>query len=665
STRLLTLTGPGGVGKTRLALAVAEQLRDDFSGGVVFVDLAPLRDPEAVISAIAAALGVREGAGRSVLQNLRDALAARRALLVLDNFEHVLEAAPLVGDLLGAAPHVKIVATSRQRLQLLAEREYPVLPMAVPDPGYLPPLAQLAELDAVRLFVARAQSLQPEFALTEGNATAVVAICHRLDGLPLAIELAAARIKILPPHALLARLEQRLPLLTGGARDLPARQRTLRDAIAWSYDLLSHHERRLFLRLGVFAGGWTLEAAEAVARPDEGSDVLAGLASLIDKSLVRLDEVLPEPRYRMLETVREFALECLAASGDETATRQAHAERFLHAIQQLGSALVLGKAGAFRSVSADRDNLRQALSWLLSQRDPQALRLAVSLGDFWWFSGDFSEGSRVLAQALAQVDAETPAAVHSAALAYAGGLAMMQGELTGLDERAGEALTLAEEAKDVLGIARAAFVLGYAALLRGDAARAVALQQRAVALLRAIGDETWLPWVLLVLGEALSRQGDLPRAEQVMEESRALFQRLGSEWGEGHALHRLATLAGNRDDFGRAAELYQRSHVLRHASDDRWGFIDTLIGLADIAARTGQLEEAARLVGAAQEFSEELGYAGVGTTQTQLDRSLKIIRGGLAPEIQARALAAGRRLSSQDAIREASAVADAAMAPPP
>ena len=665
NTRLLTLTGPGGVGKTRLALAAGERLRDDFAGEIDFVDLAPLSDADAVIPAVATALGVRETGGRTMLQTLRDALALRRALIVLDNVEHVLGAAPQIGELLSAAPQVTILATSRERLHLQAEREFPVSPMTLPDPDHLPPLAQLADVDAVRLFVARAQSVQPTFALGDENAAAVAAICHRLDGLPLAIELAAARIRILPPQALLKRLEQRLPVLTGGARDLPARQRTLRDTIAWSYDLLPSTERRLFSRLGVFAGGWSLEAAEVVAGPGGDADILTGMTSLVEKSLVRSEHGVAEPRFRMLETVREFALERLVDSGEEEAARQAHAEWFLGVMQRLGSALVLGRASAFRTVAADRDNLRVAISWLSSRRDPKAIQLAASLGEHWWFSSEFSEGRRVFAQVLGQVDAETPAAVHSAALAYAGGLAMMQGDLTETDARVGEALAIAESAGDSLGIARAAFVLGYAALLRGDAAQAIALEERASALLRAMGDEVWLPWVLLVLGEALSRRDDLQRAEATMEEARDLFARWGSEWGEGHALYRMAVLAGNRGDIAQAADLYRRSLVLRHAADDRWGFVDALVGLADIAARLGEHEAAARLIGSAQASSEALGYSGVGTTRAQLEHAQTAIRDALSPEDAARAIAAGRSHSPDDAIRDASAVLDAAQAASP
>src|SRR5215213_3791689 len=327
---LLTLTGPGGTGKTRLALQAAAELLEDFADGVFFVPLAPLTASDLVPSAIASALGLRDEGERPLPDRLRDFLTDKQLLLLLDNVEHVSDAASLVADLLAAAPGLEVLATSRAPLRVRAEWEYPVAPLGLPPRQIPPPPEQLSEYEAVRLFVERARAVQPEFALDDANAPAVAEICHRLDGLPLAIELAAARVRLLSPQAMQARLEKRLPLVTGGARDAPTRQRTLRDTIAWSYDLLDEEDQILFRRLAVFAGGCTLGAAEAVGNQDGTLDAFAGLERLCEHSLVRQDEGPGgEPRFVMLETVREFGLERLAESGEEEAIRKGHAAQFM------------------------------------------------------------------------------------------------------------------------------------------------------------------------------------------------------------------------------------------------------------------------------------------------------------------------------------------------
>ncbi|HEY3228469.1 MAG TPA: helix-turn-helix domain-containing protein, partial [Roseiflexaceae bacterium] len=331
--RLVTLTGPGGIGKTRLSLQVAAELVEEFADGVYFVDLAPIRDPQLVSTAIAETLGVREVGNQPLLATLKDQLRDKRMLLLLDNFEHLLDAAPLVAELLASAAQLKVLATSREVLHLRGEQEVAVPPLAVPDPAHLPALDQLSQYAAVALFIQRVQASQPSFQVTNANAPAVAEICARLDGLPLAIELAAARVKLFPPEALLARLSSRLALLTGGARDLPARQQTLRHTIAWSYDLLNDDEQTLFRRLGVFVGGCTLEAVEAVTTLNvptfQRSNVLDGLAALVDKSLLRQSADGDEPRLIMLETIREYALEQLELSDEAAAIRRQHAAYYL------------------------------------------------------------------------------------------------------------------------------------------------------------------------------------------------------------------------------------------------------------------------------------------------------------------------------------------------
>ena len=413
-TRLLTLTGPGGTGKTRLALAVAGDVF--MPDGAIFVDLAAIVDPAHVPGAIAVAVGLRESPSQALFERLTEHLSPLDCLLLLDNLEQLLpEAARQVASLLRSCPRLKILATSRAALHVSGEREYPVPPLTLPDPHHLPAADVLGEVDSIRLFVERAQAVRPAFALTAANAAAVSGICACLDGLPLAIELAAARVKTLPPEELLVRLERRLPLLTSGPVDVPARQRTLRDTVAWSYDLLPSTEQRLFRQLAVFSGGFSLDAAEAIAGVAEGDEtdeetssaplrapaspsspsVLDGLESLVDRSLVQPVEGGPgESRYRMLETIREFAADRLAASGEERVLRIRHAAWFLEHSEQLWTALVRGpiRATWLNWAELEHDNIRAAMRWLDEERDFERLaRFVGALWPFWLFRNHFTE----------------------------------------------------------------------------------------------------------------------------------------------------------------------------------------------------------------------------------------------------------------------------------
>jgi predicted ATPase/transcriptional regulator with XRE-family HTH domain len=391
-TRLVTLSGPGGIGKTRLGLQMAAELIDDFPDGVYFVELAPIRKPPLVSSAIAQTLGLRETGGQPLVTQLKQFLGDKRLLLLLDNFEHLLDAAPLVAELLAGATRLKVLATSRERLHLRGEKEVAVPPLALPDHANLPPLDQLSQYAAVALFRARALDTRPDFQLTNANATIVAEICVRLDGLPLAIELAAARVKLFTPEALLTRLSSRLTLLTGGARDLPLRQQTIRATIDWSYHLLDGDEQVLFARLGVFVGGWTLEAAEAVCQGenDLSLGVVDGMATLVNQSLVQQQESSArEARFTMLETIREYALERLEASGEAERLRQQHARYYL----TLGEVVFPDSPSPWypaRMAALDRDydNLWSALAWSqTSADDPElALRLTGALRILWFFS---------------------------------------------------------------------------------------------------------------------------------------------------------------------------------------------------------------------------------------------------------------------------------------
>ena len=395
--RLLTLTGPGGTGKTRLALQAVAEVVEVFLDGVWFVDLAPLTDPALVPTAVAQALGVHEAGGRPLEAILASSLADKRLLLLLDNVEQVADAAPFVAGLLAAAPGLTVLATSRVRLRLRGEQEMAVPPLGLPDPMRLAPPEHLSRYETVRLFIARAQDAKADFTITTANAPAVAAICHRLDGLPLAIELAAARVKVLPPEALLKRLEHRLVLLTGGARDAPTRQQTMRGAIAWSYDLLAGAERALFRRVAVFVGGFDLAAATVVVgvTPEWGTDVFEGVAALVEQSLLR-QEIGPEgePRFGMLETVREYGQERLAASGEEEDARRQHAVHFLALAEQAEASLLGRWDGRWMDrLEADQDNVRAALAWVIDGGQTEtALQFVCALHPFWFFRSRFREG---------------------------------------------------------------------------------------------------------------------------------------------------------------------------------------------------------------------------------------------------------------------------------
>jgi predicted ATPase/transcriptional regulator with XRE-family HTH domain len=537
-TRLLTLVGPPGIGKTHLSIAVARDIQDVFADGAYFVALASISDAALVLATIAPIVGVREIAGQSLLGQLKVALQAKRVLLVLDNFEHVLNAAPLVAELLEGCPGLKALVTSRAALHVRGERLYALPPLLLPDLTYLPTTVALARTPAVALFVERAQALLPHFRLTEQNAAVVAETCVRLDGLPLAIELAATRIKLLSPEALLARLEQRLALLTDGARDLPPRHRTLRAAIAWSYDLLDAGEQKLFRRLGVFVGGCTLEAAEAVCdvRGDLRLDVLDGLATLVDTSVLRREKGGDgEPRFTMLETIREYALEQLEASGEAEALRGQHteyylalaetAERELHRAEQL---LWLQR------LDQELDNLRAALAWSQTSAAgvETGLRLAGVLGRFWQMRGHQSEGRAWLLSILAHPIAK-PTAARAKALNWAGFLVDSKSQQKALFE---ESLAIGRPLGDPTSVADALRGLGN--ITEAAPERTRALLEESLALCQGLGD-TWRSAMALYELGRLALQGDFGRAIARFEESLALSRQLGDRWGSVHTTYRL------------------------------------------------------------------------------------------------------------------------------
>ncbi|MDF3042831.1 MAG: adenylate/guanylate cyclase protein, partial [Thermomicrobiales bacterium] len=553
--RLLTLTGPGGTGKTRLAMEIGAEVLDRYPDGVFFVDLAPLTDPALVIPTIATTLGVREMVSQPLFQTLSGFLMDKTMLLLLDNFERLLAAAPDVGALLATSAQLAVLATSRGSLHVRGEREFPLLPLPLPAADHLPPLEVLAQVPAVALFVDLASATQPNFSLTSENAVAVSTICRHLDGLPLAIELAAARVKVLPPAALLARLKQRLPLLTGGGRDLPARQRTMRDAIAWSYDLLTAEEQALFRRLAVFAGGFTLDAAEAVA-PEGDLSILDGVGTFVEQSLLRqMPSVGDEPRYQMLETVREFGLEELVRAGEMDDTQQRRGEYFLQLADRLilGSPLLMNLENLTRVV-AEQDNVRLALTWFDRRGEIEAvLKLSTLLSGLWFAQGLYQEGVQWVETALAR-SRDVVSAARIRALVVAGGLARFQGDYDRAEILLTEGQTLAREIDD-------SFLLGEALTYTA----AVAL-----------------------------RRGHYEQVEELVAEAHG---RLGSLAGSrpeaipviGLGLLGLAAASMMQEQFDRAAIRMQGAIDHFRAADSAWGLSDAQAGLAAIRYCTGDI----------------------------------------------------------------------------
>src|SRR5437588_10274595 len=514
--RLLTLTGAGGIGKTRLAQKVAADLIGVFAHGACLVQLAPISDFHLVIPTIAQTLGLRDVEERSLFESLKAFLRDKHLLLLLDNFEQVLEASPALVELLQACPSIKIMVTSRAVLHVEGEYEFSVPPLSLPDPLHLPAYEELLHYAAVALFVQRAQMVKPQFVLSEDNAAAVAQICIRLDGLPLSIELAAARSKLLSPQALLGRLNHRLAVLTGGRQDAPTRQQTLRDTLRWSYDLLNAQEQRCFRRLAIFVGGCTLEAAEAVCSraTDLSLPAMDLVASLLDKSLLQQsDRGAEEPRLLMLETIREYALETLAASGELETVQEAHARYYLTLAEQ-GEPELFGHQQHLwvDLLTRDSENLRAALQWLLAgQHQELLLRLAGSLGWFWYMCGRLSEGMLWLEHALRGAGQDEAVSARIKALCYEAFIALHLGQIDLHTSRAQECLTLARQQRDYRCFALASWSLVHYLLARGDVlqARGQAEGTSAFVWIPGTREEDWsLACALNALGYVLLYQGD-------------------------------------------------------------------------------------------------------------------------------------------------------------
>jgi predicted ATPase/Tfp pilus assembly protein PilF len=685
---LLTLTGPGGVGKTRLALQVASGLREEFADGVYLVSLAPLTDPNLLAPTLAQTLRIQETGGQSLMEALKGYLRGKAILLVLDNFEQIVSAAPTLAELLGVAPRLKALATSREALRLRGEYEYPVHPFELPDRKLTGSTEQLAHNDAVRLFVERARVVKPEFNLTDENASAVVDICHRLDGLPLAIELAAARVRLLPPRALLARLEKRLPLLTASARDLPARQQTLRAAIEWSYDLLSEGEQRLFRRLAVFAGGGTLEAAEAVcnARGDLGIDVLDGVESLIAKSLVRQeDKDEGEPRLLMLGTIMEYGLDRLDASGEADDIQGEHTGYFLALAENAAPHLNKPEQLEWLArLESEHDNLRAALTWAIERGEAEtALRLIWGLWFFWVIRGYFTEGRQLAEAALNLPGTQALIALRGRALICIMIIASFQNDLTRsfatADEAAGifrklgdkpglslalgaftdvvdqvcESLELAKEVGDKWVLSLAYLNLGIAYTTGGDYAQARTSLEEGLSVVRESGDRWILAQLLNSLGDLERIEGDFSEAEAHYRESLALHRELNTRSDIPSLLHNLGYAALSQGEHNRAEALMRESLQLQRELGNLYGVAECLAGMAGVAAAQGKPERAARLFGAVAAFLESKGASMWPAERVEYDRHLAATRALLDEKTFEQAHAEGRAMPIERAIKYA------------
>jgi predicted ATPase len=672
--RLVTATGPGGIGKSRLALEVARGVSEAFPGGVYFVPLAAVQDPGLLAFAIIRALRIKETANQSPLETLQEYLrnsVTAPTLLLIDNFEHMVEAAPALAELLTLAPDLKLLVTSRAALHVYNEHEFPVPPLTLPDHSSMPSLEKLSQYSGIALFVQRAAAVKPNFTLTEENAPIIAEICARLDGLPLAIELAAARIKLLSPSAMRARLASSLQLLTGGARDLPVRQQTLRQAIDWSYDLLSEPEQRLFRRLSVFVGGCNLEAVESVcdAKQDLGLDVLDGMASLVDKSLARqIEQTDGEPGFTMLETIREYARGKLTETGEESLIRRSHAAYCLVLAEDAATEdTAKNNSGLQERLEIESQNFRAALDWLIETGGAEwGLRLSVALFPFWerrerlteardWFAKvlkmpgatalpglrlralhcagvlateqhDYPAAVTLLTESLEtgrQLEDARSIAVSLNALAV---VARERGDLTAARTLGEESLLHWRQLQDAPAVARALSNLAGIANLQQDCERARSLYEESLTIFRGLGDRTGVAWALNHQGDLARDQGDSAAARSLYEQSLSDFRELGDRWGIAGSLADLGNLAREQRDYGVADALYRESLGVFRELEHKRGIARLLESFACSAAAQGEPERALRLAGAATALRQSIGAPLTTDEQSKLERGLEPAR---------------------------------------
>ena len=694
--RLLTLTGPGGCGKTRLALQAATHLAEDFDDGVGFVELASLSRPEVIAESVARAVDVRWGAGLSPAEALLDHLAPREMLLLLDNCEHLIEGcAGLADALLRTCPGLTVLATSREALRIPGERAWIVPSLSLPDVGSTQGLEEMMRHEAVRLFVERAAAAAPGFSLTDENAPAVARVCERLDGIPLAIELAAARCRVLTPAQVSSRLDDCFLLLTRGSRVALPRQRTLRATMDWSHELLSGEEQALFRRISTFAGGFTLEAAETVCAEGglEGDEILELLSRLVDKSLVFVGRRGDDARYRMLETVSQYSSGKLGESGEEGAVRDRHAGFFLWLAEKAEPALAGSEQKEWLDrLDAEMSNLRVAMMWLLETGETEAsLRLSSALWEFCHSRGHYEEGRAWLGRAISRDGAPPP--LRARALTGAGVLALLQCEYTeasellekslalyreladkrgsaevteilgGLAREQGdyeqavalheESLALSRELGDERGIASSLDYLGFVAWLRGDYDRASELCKEALSMHRAEGDTSGILSSLINLGSAALYSEDYGRAEAMLEESLTLSKVGGYREGVGWALNQLGVVAYRRGDLERSERLLRESLAVHKDLGDMWRVASVLEALAETAGTREHFERSARLFGAADVLRETIGAPVPPCERPEYDRVSDSVRARMGDEAFSRTRAQGRGMTLEAAVSRA------------
>ena len=649
-TRLLTLTGPGGTGKTRLALRTVATQLDRFRDGAFVVDLSATTDPVLVPSNIAATLGVREDPGQDLVTALANHLRDQTLLLVLDNVEQVVESAPAVGRLLDAIPGLTVLATSRVPLHLAGEHEYLVQPLPLPDPA-TPALDALIACESVRLFVERARSVRRGFTLDRGNASAVAMIVSRLDGLPLAIELAASRVKLLSPQGLLDRLERRLPLLESGSRDVPDRQRTLRAAIAWSHDLLDEEQCRLFARLSVFSGGFSLESAEAVCADELERGVMDVLGMLVDNSLViRAETGDGGVRFQMLETIREFGAGQLERSGEERDIRRAHAWHVCAFVEAAEEELLSAESPWLGRLEEEHDNVRAALSWSIETGDAEAgLRISAAMWRFWQVRNRIAEGSRWLDGVLALPAAAARTAMRAKALGARGSLAYFTTDREGVRGFYEESLDIARELGDQRAEAEGTYNLAFADMMAAEPGPAKELLERAIGMYGELGDPVRQAHAKTALGIISMRQGDEEASRSLTEEGLATFVEAGDQWGITWASGQLASLALRSGDYERCRSLMLRSLERSDAvGASGWSAV-AVEALGVLAIHEGHPERGVKLAGAADRFREVAG-GGAPRAMILLEDPLELA-GAILPADRIDALwHEGRAMISADAI---------------
>jgi predicted ATPase/class 3 adenylate cyclase len=671
--RLLTLTGPGGTGKTRLSQEAAAEMLDIFPDGVFFIPLAPISDPELVPTTIARTIGVREGGGLPPLENLKSFLKDKHMLLLLDNFEQVMDATVGVSELLLAAPNLKLMVTSRIPLRIRGEQEFPVPPLDVPSMKM--EIEEISEIECVQLFVALAQAANPRFEFNEGNAAAVSEICRRLDGLPLAIEIAAARSRMLSPQAILKRLDESLKLLTGGPKDLPARQQTLRGAIDWSYELLETPDRMLFARLGVFVGGFTLEAAEVVCNPQGELDVIGSVETLLDNSLVKLASAEEdEPRFELLQTIREYALEKLVDNGEFDELRQYHAGYFDQKSDEFMWQLYSARSVEFlKFLETEQDNFRAALNWSLESPDRTGVGVQIAYRIFWfWYRyGHFHEGREWSERLLVQTVEMSNHPLRGMALTTASMMAMWEGDLNVAADYVLESVDIWRVLEEPEGMGFALLTVGVVLLNQGQDDRARPYLEETVEVIREIG-ATWFEGTALVhLGNVALGQGDIAAALDYLERGEKIARQIGDPWQIAFAVNNRGEVARVLGEYDKAKRYYVETeqfyrqadaigdqarlvhtmaYIAQHEGDletaearfreslesflelgNKRGIAECLAGLAGLAAERGQFEWAVPLLAASEALLTSFGAAWWPADRVEFEHSLEVTRSALEP----------------------------------